>query len=350
MNIVIQTGQGANFHIRSAICNGFRLAGYPTYFWNDQGKSAFDLFREIEVNVFIGSTWQLNRSLLKNLMNHKPKVILYSDAWIEKGSIDLQKYPIGVVTDEQISNVADLYKNGVAVELISNHSHEALELTHVGWPAYFGSDCSVHSVLVSADITQYYPRPKDENYHTQLAYVGGYWPYKSINLDKYILPFTFPSTKWHVRLFGNGWNGVNAIGTITNDEAAKHYSNADIIPHVVEPHASDIYGDIPLRYMEVAACGGFAISCPVVGIRDVFTENELVVAENPRDFQEKIVHYLNNPAERESFKFLARKKVCSAHTNLHRCKQLLEIIEEDTVQIDSIIQRYYDDVSLDFVG
>lgn len=339
--IIIQDAEGANHFIRSSIVNAYRAAGYNVYFWNKNSKSAFDLFNELNNNIllYIGDTWQSDRALVKCL-NSQPetKVILYADIWGDiQDTLDVVKYPVGIATDEQKKLVETLTLTECGlINIISNHGSLDVEDTHGKWRS-LGLD--VHSVLVSADTTQYFPRSQDENYKAELAYVGGYWPFKGRNLDQYILPLTFPTTAWRVKLFGNGWNVVNGLGTITNDEAAKFYSNASVIPHVVEPHCSDIYSDIPLRYMEVPACGGFGISCPCVGIRDVFTEDELIVADSPADFIEKIVFYLNNPDLTIPFREKARSRVLSEHTGFHRVKQLLEMVGEDTTVVDRIISQ-----------
>lgn len=340
-NIVIQDGLGANSFIRKSLCNGFRLAGYPTLMWNSEGKSAFDLFDEVkDVSLFIGSTWQLDRSLIKKLCaNPNIKVILYGDIWGSiQDSLDLNKYPVGVATQEQISNVKKLIDGGANVRnIISNHGAAHVDSTHGYWHT-LGLD--IHSVLVSADITQYYPRPKDEKYNVQLAYVGGMWTFKSRNLDAYITPLFYPNTKnWKIRVFGGGWNSIHSLGNITNDDAAKFYRNTQIIPHIVEPHASDVYSDIPLRYVEVAACQGFGISCPVVGIDEIFNKDELIVADDPKDFTEKVVYYLNNPEETIPYRLAAYKKVMSEHTNIHRCRTLMKMIDEDTSPLDNVIEH-----------
>lgn len=344
--ILVQYGNGANFFIRESLVNAWRAVGYNVYFWDDSGKSAFDAFSEFKPDIFLGSTWQLSRALIKCLKNYKPNTILYADAWGDiQQKLDLQQYPIGVATPEQIDGVAELYRGCVPVELISNHGPKDIQLTHGGWADGFGTDCGVHSVLVSADVTKYFYSEPNEKYNVNIAYVGGYWPFKGRNLDKYILSLTYPTTKWSVRLFGSGWNVVNGLGRISDEEAAKYYRNAMIIPHVVEPHCGDVYQDLPLRYFQVPACGGFAISCPCVGIRDVFDETELVVAENPQDFFDKIVYYLNNPKETEPFRFNAMKKVYQNHTGFHRIKQLHNILEIDSEPIQRFIEdRFYPDL------
>lgn len=329
--ILVQTGEGANYHIRQSLVNAWQSAGYLVYFWDNSGKSAFDVFAEFEPDIFLSSTWQLSRATVKCL-NNRPNIrtILYSDAYgdIQK-DFDFQKYPVGVASDEQLKLVDQLHQIPF---LITNHSSEWTEYTHGGWR---NLGCKVESLLTSADITMFYPRVYDEHYKTQLFFCGGQWGYKGKNLNKYIVPLTYPNVNWKVRIAGNGWSVVNSIGIISDEEAAKHYTNSQIVLHVVEPHASDKdgYGDIPLRYFQVPACGGFAVSCPCNGIREIFTEDELVVSDSPNDFFEKIVFFLNNPELSIPYRQKSFHKVISHHTGFDRCCQLFNLIEESTEQL-----------------
>ena len=330
-NILMLAGAGANHHIRMSLCNSMRAAGYNVYYWNSEGKSAFDVFYEFPPDVFFGDTWQLSRAIVKNL-NERPeiKIVLWSDAWGDiVNDIDLQKYPVGVATDDHRKLVDQLHNKPF---LITNHSPEWIEYTH-GWWSKLG--CDVESILTSADITTFYPRPQNEFYKTNLFFCGGMWGYKGRNLNKYITPFTYPNTKWKIRIAGGGWSVVNSIGIISDEETARHYTNSDIVLHVVEPHASDPegYGDIPLRYFQVPACGGFAISCPCNGIREIFSEDELVVSGDPQDFFEKVVYFLNNPQDVFAYRKKSMIKVLQLHTGFDRCVKLFDLLSEPIDQL-----------------
>lgn len=335
-NIIIQQGIGANFHIRMSLYNSFRAAGYNIYHWNDTGKSAFDLFAEFpDCELFMGSSWQMSRSLVKCL-NNKPniKIVLWADIYGEiQKDLDFKKYPVGIATKEQI-NLIDSLKS--IPFIISNHGKEDIEYTHGYWRKL---GCKPNSLLTSADITIFYPRPKDNYYQTQLFFCGGFWDYKSITLNKYITPLAYPNTKWKIRIAGGGWSIVNSIGMITDDESAKHYSNSQIIPHVTELHACEVYSDIPLRYTQTASCGGFGISCPCKGIREIFTEDELVVADNPQDFFEKIVYFLNNPQDTLTYREKALRKVLSGHTGFDRCEQIFSLIGDNVDSLKAAKER-----------
>jgi spore maturation protein CgeB len=115
---------------------------------------------------------------------------------------------------------------------------------------------------------------------------------------------------------------------------------------MTEPHVNEgVYQDLPLRYFEVPACQGFAVSCPCVGIRDIFDETELVVADNPQDFFDKVVYFLNNPEQADSFRWNAYRKVMLGHTGFHRARQICEMIHESTDVLDETIERIREGVN-----
>lgn len=348
MRIIVQTGLGANYYIRQAWVNALRGAGHEVYFWDEGGKSAFDLFKEFEdVSLFVGSTWQLSRAIIKNLATRPHiKIILCADIWgdIEE-TLDQKKYPVGTATAAQKTLAEELAKVTPGFRtILTQHSQSSAQHTHNKWTSELG--LNVISVMTCADITEYFPSEKYEIYHTNLCYVGGYWPYKSQNIDKYLLPLLYPATQWKIKIFGGGWNVPQHVGQISSTEAAKFYANADVIPAIVEPHASDIYVDIPARYFQVPACSGFQISQPVLGVSEIFPSDSIVIAESEADFYEKIVYYLNNPCETESFRKRGREVVYSGHTCFHRARQLLVAVNESTENLDRVISQ----ITFDMTG
>lgn len=340
--ILVLQGAGANYFIRSSLCSAWKASGNVVYFWDKAGKSAFDVFQEFEPDIFLGDVWQLDRPIVKNLSKYKHvKSILYGDIWgdIEK-EIDFEKYPVGRTTDEQKRLVESLIKGGADFKnIISNHGPDDIKVTHNKWKDNLG--LNIHSVLVSADTTIYYPREKDNKYRAQCFYTGGAWGYKNRTINQYLSPLFYPNTKdWKIRIAGNGWNNVHSVGQMSSEEVAKHYTNSDIVPHMTEPHVSEnIYQDLPLRYFEVPACKGFSVSCPCNSIRNIFDEDELVVADNPKDFFDKVVYYLNHPDETIPYRERAMKKVLTLHTGFDRAEQLFNMIDYDTTSIKEAKQK-----------
>jgi len=328
--ILIQNGQGANHYYRLAWAKAFQAVGHQVFFWDKEGKSAFDAFGEMEPNIFIGSTWQLDRSIIKNLIKRpEVKVILCADNWGDL-QVDLEKYPVGVATDEQKRLAEELYVGTPGFRtVITQHNPSYAQQTHGKWTSL---GLSVYGLPLCADVTEYFPTDTDDNYKCAFAYCGNYWKYKAEStLDKYIVPILYPNTDWTVRLFGNGWPGPQSLGNIGSVELNKFYRNAGFVPSFGEGHSYDIYADLPQRYFQVPASMGFQIAPKLLGIEEMFDagNKEILLTESKEEFFDRVLYYLNNPDETIPFRKKGCRRVFFEHTNFHRAASLLSFIGED---------------------
>ena len=56
-------------------------------------------------------------------------------------------------------------------------------------------------LLPAADPIYYFKENVNEQLKCDIAFVGGYWPYKGQNLDKYIIPLCYPLGKYNIKIF-----------------------------------------------------------------------------------------------------------------------------------------------------
>ncbi len=83
------------------------------------------------------------------------------------------------------------------------------------------------------------------------------------------------------------------------------------------------------RVFEIAACGGFQLCDPCVGLDTLFDfETELPVYRNLPELREKIDYFLSHPDERAQFVERARERVLREHTYKHRAQAMLDVILE----------------------
>lgn len=343
--IMVMDGQGANHYYRLAWAKAFQTAGHPVFFWSNDGKSAFDAFDEFKPDIFIGSTWQLDRSIIKNLVKRpEVKVILCADNWGDL-QVDLEKYPVGVADDNQKRLAEELYKGSTGFRtVITQHNPSWAQKTHGKW-AELG--LSVHGLPLCADVTEYFPTDPNPAYVCAFAYCGNYWKYKAEStLDKYIVPILYPNTDWPVRLFGNGWSGVQSLGNIGSAELNKFYRNAGFVPSFGEGHSYDIYADLPQRFFQVPASMGFQIAPKIIGIEEHLSQfmNEILIVDSPSEFFDRVIYFLNNPDKTIPYRVNGCKKVFRNDTNFHRAAMLLAFIEEDNIHLHEIAKSNYDTV------
>ncbi len=173
----------------------------------------------------------------------------------------------------------------------------------------------------AADVTIYKPGVPNPALACDVGWVGGYWPYKAINLDKYIVPVARKyKSVWL------GWSGPKDLwrGSTTQEDICSLFHSAKICPCVVEPHTTRYGIDMPERIFKVAASGALAISDPVLGIERFFSKDVLPLASNPSHYMQLCGMYIKmDPVARKNQANLLRNEVLRNHTYYNRIRSFL---------------------------
>lgn len=81
------------------------------------------------------------------------------------------------------------------------------------------------------------------------------------------------------------------------------------------------------RVFEIAACGGFQLCDPAIGLEDFFDlEHELPVYRSLPELRERIDTFLAKPEARATIAHAARERVLREHTYVHRARQMIDLI------------------------
>ena len=81
------------------------------------------------------------------------------------------------------------------------------------------------------------------------------------------------------------------------------------------------------RVFEIAACGGFQLCDPCIGLDTLFDfDTELPVYRNITELRGKIDYFLTHPDERKQFVDRAREHALREHTYIHRAQQMLDVV------------------------
>jgi hypothetical protein len=289
-------------------------------------RSPLDIFFEFRPDVFIGSTWQLDRALVKALVKYKDtNFILCANNWGENDEEVKKQFPIEFASDNEKQAVEILRKETGKPKYVfcQYHNDYAVE-THKLWK---NLGCEPFGLLLSADTTDYQLAKPQKEYVTDAVFVGGYWPYKAKQIAPYLFPLT--NTDLKVKIFGfGGWPVPNFLGAVSARNACKFYSSAKVCPNIFEPHSLTLGYDINQRTYQIPAAGGFQICQRVAGIeKHIFGDDEIVFADNQEDFITKCLYYIARPEERLSFIKKSIDTVYASHTNYHRVSKLLRYLE-----------------------
>lgn len=165
------------------------------------------------------------------------------------------------------------------------------------------------------------PVVKDPKFKCQIGFIGGYWPYKAMNIKKYVTPVINAFT---AQVYGwGGWSHSKYKGTIKDQDVNKLFSSALICPSVVEPHTTRYGIDVPERMWKVPLGGGMTILDPFSGVENYVDTDVFPIAQDPQDYFRLIKYYLVKHEERASLALAQRQYVLENHTYFHRISRML---------------------------
>ena len=327
MKILIRHEHNASEHIYSGLMKAFIIRGDECIFWNPD-IPAFDIFDMFEPDMFIGQGYNLDRATIKCIKNRPElKVLLKVGCWGPVcQDVDTEKYPILNATDEEMKNVGQVASSLSAIKnlVLFNYVHpNRKDYLMGGWEETVAKTIGL---LPAADPSIYFKDAEDEKLKCDIGFVGGYWPYKGQNLDKYIVPLCYPVGKYNIKIFGNqAWPVPQYMGLIDNNTARTLFSSSIVCANVSEPHANVFGFEVNERIFKLAASKAFFISDHIASLsEDIFTNNEAVIAKNPQDFHSLVESAINNPETREKHITSCYETVMKSHTYGHRAQQIME--------------------------
>ncbi len=313
---------------RRGIANALQAVGHEVYFWSESQKPAFDVFSEIEPDIFWGQTYTLSSAQIKNLRTRPNiKVILEGSQYgVINSEIDLNKYPILVPTNNELKLVEKLVDEFSGKVYISKYYHENRMKETMGLWENLG--CELIAIPLAADTFVYSGGQQSEALKCDICFVGGSWEYKRQNLDKYIIPLCHSPGRYNIKIFGNSqWGIAQYLGTIAENTVKDLFASATISPNVHEIHAKEFSYEINERAFKVICAGGFVLDSERVGTvqEDFFPNNEIPYGENPEDYFSKIDFFLKTE-HRENYRKKQYETVMREHTYLDRCADLFRTL------------------------
>lgn len=181
------------------------------------------------------------------------------------------------------------------------------------------------SLPLACDTRRYPPEPplRPEFVGIDMAFVGGYWPYKARQFDRYLRPYqerltVFGYSRWPYAGFG---------GLLPTEQEGSLYKQARISPSINEPHVELMGVDLNERVFKVLGSGGVTVTDAVAAYRDWFTDDELLVPRSVEEFQE-FVELLEADLEvRQAFALRGARAIRKRHTYVHRAQAVLSALD-----------------------
>lgn len=321
MKILINTKcfPGAAYFIIRGWQNVLEKLGHTCVWWQNN-KPAFDIFSEVEPDIYIGAAYDLDRATLKCL-EQRPnlKTVLKGKNWGElDDKIDTAKYPIDIMTAKEKEAILKIKPTLV----FNYYAPKHMTTTMGGWE---NNGIATIGLQPAADIYTYLPHAwPQKSMESDLCFCGGYWGYKAQNIDSFIAPLCYPVGKYNVKIFGHAiWPFPQYLGSISIDQEKTLFASTKIGLNISEPHATALGWECNERPFKYLLSKTFCISDYVEGYRDIFTEDELVMVKTPQELQDAVDKFLSNAELRQEYIDRGYKAVLKSETYNHRLRDLL---------------------------
>lgn len=323
MKILISSdGIHAHYFQRMAWANAFRACGFNVAIWDCKKIPAFDAFDSFEPDIFMGQSYNLNDSILKCIYERPHlKVALRSGDWGDNDELTDKSKDRILFCSELEKRVLEKLKSetGKPDFVHIHYSQEAIQNTH---NRFADIGINVESLMMCADTFVYSGAKQQETLKCDIGFVGGYWPYKGVVINEYLFPLLQNIGEFNVKIFGNQpWPANQYCGLIGDNDVKNLFASATVCPNLSEPHAQRLGIDVNERIFKILLAGGFCVSDYVESYK-IFNGG-IVMCKTPKDFQDTVRHYINNPQERKQIISIGQNIVKRNHTGFHRIANIM---------------------------
>lgn len=348
MKVLILAGDGAIQQVRLGYANAMAHIGMQCTIWQPNVKPAFDIFSELEPDILFCGTWEINEAILKNILERPHlQLILWGGNW---GSFDKEinytQDPILAINETEKIIVPQLVKNNNVHNVFTYYHQRWANVTHDYWKN-IGIDPI--GLPLAADLVNFGIVEEKQELKCDCSFVGGYWPYKAVNLNKFLLPLCYPQSKLKIKIFGyGGWPIAQYLGSIDNYLLPNLFRSSLINLNIFEPLAGKYGFDVNERYYKVLACGGFCISeyCESAAY-DIFNNKEVAFVNTPTGLKDMIEHFVQHPEQRLPYIERGLHSIKHNHNYFIRLQQLLKVIgltnHKLSINLDNTIRDLQND-------
>jgi hypothetical protein len=304
---------------RMGYCHGFEQLGIP-YLIVDVRDIAdvVDGLPNPVCMFFGGDIHQLNNDAIRRLRDHRCLVWLYpwfrdSDRFFAQHALNPEPWRLPSGVKRKI------------LALQPDFGFTATVPTGLNFFEEWGRQgITVHSLPLACDTQVYVRETPDftEFADVQMAFVGGYWQSKGQQIDRYLRQFENVLT-----IYGySNWPYSGYRGMLERDKEASLYRQARVSPAINEPTVALLKGQINERVFKVMGSFGCVVVDAVPAYRELYSEDELLVADSAEHFRDLVVELLRNEDRNHSYRMRGYTATVQRHTYRHRAEEILRYL------------------------
>lgn len=321
MKILTDFATSGPFYVRNGWKNVFEATGHTWRWWHRDREPSFDIFSEYRPDLLITTTYDLDRALYKNIVKYpEMRVIMFASAWgdyVDK--INKEQYPIVLASNNEKKLLENLKRETGKPDYVFIHVGDRyLEPTMGGWRSV---GIKPIGVLNAADMLVYHNGKYRDELYSEISYIGGKWPYKSRNIDNFLVPIL---DKFKSKVYGNqGWHNIpQYLGYIDECNVKDVFASSLVCPNISESHSTDLGFDCVERLFKAPIAGGLVISDYVDELGDILPS--IIRCKTPKEFEEQIRFFVDYPEKGLEYMKKTKQEVLSGHTYHHRVAQMLK--------------------------
>lgn len=300
---------------RSGLASGFQETGIPCRF-----VSFLELHKIQELDdpiLFIQELdfEFLSRKQINELRRYKKFV--WVDPWLDDirqfvGQYEFVGTSLSNKTKEKVLRSEPSFVFTIAPEI-------GLEF-YIGWER---RGARLVSLPLACDTQLYDQNEGPKKFQdVQIAFVGGYWPYKAKSFDLYLKPYEKMLT-----VYGYwNWPYAGYGGRLSEEDEPLLYRDAVLSPAINEPHVPVMGIDLNERVFKVLGSGGLCITDVTPAYSCLFSSDELLVPQDLNEYHDMVHTALRDPVRLNKYRKSGRKAVMERHTYKHRTSQVLRLL------------------------
>ncbi len=160
-----------------------------------------------------------------------------------------------------------------------------------------------------------------------ISYIGGWWPFKGQQLDKFFMPMK-KEFGGKFKIYGRDWPHLaEQEGHVTDKRFNQITHRSKIAIQIHEPsQVQEKRIHVNERIFKLLAMNAFAVCDNNPCLYEYFDEDELVVCSTPEEMVDKCKFYLKNSGLRKEVSLKGYKAVMERHTYTVRAKTLLSFL------------------------